>query len=123
MEVNSSNVTQVQPSSPQPQQQQVNGRRAFEDDLASQQQAQQSAETSPAPDNSQNATTDYTSLIREARAVQATPQTVQAPTATNESSQSPDVQHVAVAAYQSNRETYEAPSSSGELLPRLDAIV
>lgn len=122
MEVNSSNVTQVQPSQPQPQQQQVNDRRAFEDDLASQQQAQQSAETTPAPDANQNATTDYTSLIREARAVQATPQ-IQAPTATSESSQNPDVQHIAVAAYQSNRETYEAPTPSGELLPRLDAIV
>lgn len=123
MEVNSSNVTQVQSSQPQPQQQQVVERSTFENDLASQQQAQQSVETTPTPDEGQNASTDYTSLIREARAVQATSQSVETPTATNEGEQSQDVQHIAVAAYQENRENYEAPTSSGELLPRVDAII
>lgn len=122
MEVNSANITQVQQSQPQPQQQQVVERRAFEEDLA-QQQAQQSVETTPTPDENQNATTDYTSLIREARTVQATSQSVETSTATNEDGQSQDVQHIAVAAYQENRENYEAPTSSGELLPRIDAII
>ena len=123
MEVNSSNITQVQQSQPQPQQQQVVERGTFENDLASQQQAQQTVETTPTPDEGQNASTDYTSLIREARAVQATSQSIETPTATNEDGQGQDVQHIAVAAYQENRESYEATTSSGELLPRVDAIV
>ena len=124
MEVSSSNIGQVQQLPPQPQQQRVVDRRAFEEDLGSQGQAQQAVEESRVTEESQSATADYTSLIREARAQQAP--SVQTPAATNENgarSEAQDIQHVAIAAYQDNQESFERPTSSGELQPRVDAII
>jgi hypothetical protein len=118
MEINSSNVAQVQQSQ-QPQQQQAVEQRAFEEDLAAQQLARQSVEATIAPE--QSTTSDYTNLVRDARAQQVTIQTPAA--ATSEGSQPPDAQQVAVTVYQNNQESYEAPTSSGQLLPRVDAIV
>lgn len=121
MEVNSSSINQIQQSQPQPHQQQVEQQRAFEEDFAAQQQARQTVEETPAsaPDENQNTTTDYTNLIREARAQQATVST-QSPAASDED---PQAQNAAVTEYQNNQETFEAPTSSGELQPRVDALI
>jgi len=118
VEIDSSSISQVQQAQPQ---QQVADQRAFEQDLASQEQARQSVEPTSAAVESQNATSDYTNLIREARIQQA--QVVQASATTNEIGQAEDAQSVAITAYQDNQENYEAPTSSGQLLPRVDAIV
>ncbi len=124
MEVNSSNITpQIPQQLQQPIQQQVTERHAFEEELTSREQSQHSVETTPAPDENQRATSDYTNLIREARAQQTTTHSVQTADATNDSAQIQDVQHIAIMAYQNNQESYETLTSSGELLPRIDAIV
>ena len=124
MAINSSNITpQIPQQLQQPQQQQVTDRHAFGEELTSREQSQHSVETTPAPDENQRATSDYTNLIREARAQQTTTHSVQTADATNEGGQTPDLQHIAITAYQNNQESYEAPTSSGQLLPRIDAIV
>ena len=123
MEINSANISQVQQTLVQPQQQAAADPRVFEADLSAQEQAQESIETTPDRDDAQSTTADYGSLIKEARVQQATTTQFAQPSATNTANQTQDMQHTAIAAYQSNQESYESPTTSGQLLPRIDAVV